>query len=80
MYGYTVIKNNPLKMALLVSVGAHSLLLSPILATFNHPLKIDNTRIEVTYIETKEDELTKKKPLPMDAKSVSLKKEEPFWA
>ncbi len=72
-----MISNNPLKMAFLVSVGAHSLLLSPILATFNHPLKIDNTKIEVTYIKTKEDELIKRRPLPVDAKSVSLKKEDP---
>lgn len=68
-------RNSPLKISFLVSLGVHSLLFSPLLEFMNQPLKIDEKKIEVTYINIKKEEVLDTKPIPIEEKEVTLRKD-----
>lgn len=69
-----MIIDRPFRIAMLFSIGLHSVLFSPLLGFISHPIKSYNTNIEVTYINIKEKELATK-PIPIEEAKVSLQKE-----
>ncbi|NQT07251.1 MAG: hypothetical protein HQ575_06905 [Candidatus Omnitrophica bacterium] len=66
--------DKPARMALLFSIGFHSILFSPLLNFSTHPIN-NNTTIEVTYIYKKEEIPSDTKPIPLKAEKTSLQKE-----
>jgi len=72
-----MLKDRPFRVAFLFSIGLHSVLLSPLSSFLNHPAKIQNTNIEVTYIAIEEEKALATKPAPITEEKVSLKEEGP---
>ncbi|MFH1753026.1 MAG: hypothetical protein ABH875_02485 [Candidatus Omnitrophota bacterium] len=69
--------NKPFKAALLMSIGLHIIVLSPIPGFVSHHTEKSDTKMEVTYIETEEIEAIKEE-LPDEALAeVTLKKDIP---
>ena len=67
--------DKPLKIAFLLSAGIHSLLFSPLVSFLNEPVVIDNTKIEVNYVDIKDDLVSATKPILMEDKKLTLEKE-----
>jgi len=67
--------DRPFKIAFLASVGIHSLLLSPLASFLNAPLVADSTRIEVNYVDIKDEVVVATKPFLAEDKKTTLQKE-----
>ena len=46
-----MLREKPFKIAFLVSLGFHSILLGPLTSVFNRPIELKDTHIEVTYVD-----------------------------
>lgn len=67
-----MLKDKPIRVAFLLSIGLHSVLFAPPFDFFKAPPDIQNKNIEVTYIEI-EKKIVKTSPIPLDEKKTSLK-------
>lgn len=67
----------PFRMALVLSIGVHAALFSPLSGLVNRPLKAPDTNIEITYVEIAEEAIVDIKPMPLLVEKVTLKKELP---
>ena len=70
-----MILDKPIRMAFLVSLGIHSLLFSPMAGFVHTPVEKQNIAIEVTYVDIKDKEQVKIKPIHTPVREVTLKEE-----
>ncbi len=67
--------DNHIRIALLFSIGIHAILLSPMPGFLQSPHSVEQTNIEVTYIEVEKEKLLDVKPVIREAEKLSLKKD-----
>lgn len=67
----------PFRVALVLSIGVHAALFSPLSGLVNRPLKAPDTNIVITYVEIAEEAIIDTLPMPLLVEKVPLKKELP---